>query len=82
MYVKLFLFDIQENVMDEIVCSENVEKLDLKLVVEVKVLQYLEFVFVEEVQIKKFIYKLKVLLIYIKLYVNEIFMYYLFLIYI
>lgn len=80
MYVKLFLFDIQENVMDEIVCSENVEKFDLKLVVEEKVLQCLECIFVEEVQMKKIIFKFKVLLIQRKLYVNEIFMYYLFLI--
>lgn len=52
MYVKSSLFDIQDNVMNETVCSENAEKSDLKLVVEAKVSQHLEFVFAEEVQIK------------------------------
>lgn len=52
MYVKSSLSDIQENVMDETVCSENAEKSDLKLVVEEKVSQRLECVFAEEVQIK------------------------------
>lgn len=55
MYVKSSLFDIQENVMNETVCSENAEKSDLKLVVEAKVSQHLEFVLAEEVQIKNHI---------------------------
>lgn len=53
MYVKTSLFDFQENVMNETVCSENVEKSDLKLVVEAKVSQHLECFFAEEVQMKK-----------------------------